>query len=52
MSNEHKIKATFTDDSGQEMKELIYMYKDDNPKELLLQLETQLLKLGDRYNLF
>ena len=47
-SNEHKIKATFTDGSGQEVKELIYMYKDGDPKELLLQLEMQVLKLGDQ----
>ncbi len=51
-SNEHKIKATFTDDTIQEEKELIYTYVDDQPKELHLQLESQLIKLGDRYDLF
>jgi hypothetical protein len=52
-SNEHKIKASFTDDTIQEeVKELIYTYVDDQPKELHLQLELQLIKLGDQYDLF
>ena len=42
-SNEHKIKASFTDDTIQEeVKELIYTYVDDQPKELHLQLESRL----------
>ena len=45
--SEHKIKATFTDEEGEEVKELFYTLKDGEPKEILLIFESQLLKLGD-----
>lgn len=50
--NNDKIKATFKDIEGNETKELIFTYNDNDQKELLIDLEKQLLKLGDRYGLF
>ena len=51
-SNERQIKATFTDSTGKEIKELIPTYSDGDRKELLIELEKQLIKLGNRYDLF
>ena len=50
--NEHTIKATFTDSAGNEVKELIQTYSDGDPKDLLIEAEKQMVKLGSRYNLF
>lgn len=50
--NEHQVKATFEDSAGNEVKEMIYTFSDGDPKELLIDCEKQLLKLGDRYELF
>ena len=50
--NEHKIKASFKDSEGNDIKEMVYTFRDGDPPELLFELEKQLLKLGDRYNLF
>ncbi len=37
--NERQIKATFTDSTGKEIKELIPTYSDGDRKELLIELE-------------
>ena len=50
--NEHTIKASFRDSEGNDIKELIYTFRDGDPAELLLEMEKQLLKFGDRYDLF
>jgi hypothetical protein len=50
--NEHKIKASFKDSEGNDIKEMVYTFRDGDPPELLFELEKQLLKLGDRYDLF
>ena len=46
------IKATFQDAASNDVKELIYQWDDTDPKENLILLELQLLKLGKRYDLF
>jgi hypothetical protein len=51
-SNERQIKATFTDSTGKEIKELIPTCSDGDRKELLIELEKQLIKLRNRYDLF
>ena len=50
--NEHQVKATFEDDEGEEVEEMVQTFRDGNPKELLIKLEKELVKLGDRYELF
>ena len=50
--NDHQIKATFEDSEGNQIKELIHTFADGDRKELLIYFEKQLLKLGNRYNLF
>ena len=50
--SEHTIKATFKDTEGNDVKEYIHAFRDGNPPELLIEFEKQLLKLGDRYDLF
>ncbi|KAL3787430.1 hypothetical protein HJC23_001827 [Cyclotella cryptica] len=50
--NKHKIKASFKDSKGNDIKEMIYTLRDGDPPELLFELEKQLLKLSDRYDLF
>jgi hypothetical protein len=50
--NKRQVKDTFTDSTGKEIKELISTYSDGDRKELLIELEKQLIKLGNRYGLF
>ena len=50
--NDRQIKATFTDNEGNQVKELIPTFRDSDPGELLLELEKELLKFGSRYDLF
>jgi hypothetical protein len=50
--NEHTVKATFTNIAGREVKENIHTFRDGQPGELLIEVEKQLLKLGNRYKLF
>jgi hypothetical protein len=50
--NDRQIKATFTDNEGNQVKELIPTFRDSDPGELLLELEKELLKFGPRYDLF
>ena len=50
--SEHQVKATFEDDEGDAVKEMVQTFRDGDPKELLIELEKELLKLGDRYELF
>ena len=47
-----KIKETFKDKEGNDIKEYIDMYKEGDHKENLLVLEKQLLLLGTRYGLY
>ena len=49
--NEHTIKASFRDSEGNVIKELIYTFCDGDLAELLLEMEKQLLKFGDCYDL-
>jgi hypothetical protein len=50
--SEHTIKASFKDNKGSDIEEFIYMFCDSDPAELLIELEKQLIKLGNRYDLF
>ena len=50
--NDRQIKATFTNNEGNQVKELIPTFRDSDPGELLLELEKELLKFGSRYDLF
>ena len=50
--NKHQVKATFEDDEGEGVKEKVQTFRDGDPKELLIELEKELLKLGDCYELF
>ena len=50
--NKHMIEASFKNCEGNDVKEMIYTFRDGDPPELLIDLEKQLLKLGDRYDLF
>jgi len=50
--NDHQIKSTFTDNKGNQVKELIPTFRDSDPGELLLELVKELLKFGSRYDLF
>ena len=52
LRSEHTIKASFKDSKGNEIKELVYTFGDSDPLELLIEFEKQLIKLGDRYDLF
>ena len=49
--NKHMIKSSFKNSEG-DFKEFIYTFCDGDPPELLIDLEKQLLKLSDCYNLF
>ena len=46
------IEASLQNSEGNDVKEMIYTFHDGNPPELLIDLEKQLLKLGDHYDLF
>jgi hypothetical protein len=50
--NDRHIKATFTDNEGNQVKELVPIFRDSDPGELLLELEKELLNFGSRYDLF
>lgn len=50
--NDDKVKSTFKDIKGNKTKELIYMYNDSDPKEVLIDFKKQLFKLGDQNILF
>ncbi len=50
--NKHIIMASFKNSKGEDIKESINTFWDGNLPELLLELEKQLLKLGDGYDLF
>jgi hypothetical protein len=50
--NKHAIKASFKDSKGNDIKELIYAFHDGYPAEFHFEVEKQLFKLGDCYNLF
>ena len=50
--NDHTIKANFTNGAGDEIKELLQTYSDGDPKDLLIELEKQLIKLAKRYGKF
>ena len=50
--NEHKIKATFTNSAGDKVKELLQTYSDGDPKDLLIELEKELIRIAKRYNMF
>ena len=47
-----KIKETFKDEEGNDIKEYIYTFRDGDPAKFLVEFEKQLLTIGDRYNLF
>jgi hypothetical protein len=49
---ETNTKASFKDNEGNDVKEYIHTFRDGDPPELLIEFEKQLLKLGDRYDLF
>ncbi len=49
---QEKIKETFKDEEGNDIKEYIDTYKEGDRKENLLVLEKQLLLLGTRYELY
>ena len=40
------------DSEGVEVKELVFTFRDGDPKELLIEMEKQLLKLWNCYALF
>eukprot|EP00956_Cyclotella_meneghiniana_P034780 scaffold108161_cov35-Cyclotella_meneghiniana.AAC.1 len=50
--NEHKIKATFTNSAGDKVKELLQTYSDSDPKDLLIELEKELIRIAKRYGMF
>jgi hypothetical protein len=50
--SEHAIKASFKDIEGNDAKEYVYMFRDSDQPELLIEFEKQLFTLGDRYDLF
>ena len=45
--NDRQIKATFTNNEGNQVKDLIPTYRDSDPEELLLELEKELQGILD-----
>ena len=50
--NDCQIKATFTNNKGNQVKDLISTFRDSDLGELLLKLKKELLKFGSHYDLF
>ena len=50
--NDQQVKALFKNDDGTKTKETVSIFRDGDAKELLIELEKQLIRLGNRYDLF
>ena len=50
--NDQQVKASFKNAEGIEVKEMISTFHDRDSKELLIDLEKELIRLGNCYNLF
>ena len=50
--NNQQVKASFKNVEGIEVKETISIFCNGDAKELLINLEKQLIRLQSRYNLF
>ncbi len=49
---DQQVKASFKNAEGVEVKETVNTFRDGDAKELLIELEKELIRLGNCYDLF